>query len=69
MQVGAEAEAEAQAKAKVLDGRIDGRITYTQWLDDYGKVLADLTVTKLPPHAQHALGGPFGASSRWVVVE
>jgi glycine cleavage system aminomethyltransferase T/glycine/D-amino acid oxidase-like deaminating enzyme len=35
-----------RVSANAVDGR-PGRITYTQWLDDAGRLQADLTVTKL----------------------
>ncbi|EDM79519.1 FAD dependent oxidoreductase [Plesiocystis pacifica SIR-1] len=37
-----------RVSANRVDGKV-GRITYTQWLDEAGKLQADLTVTKLGP--------------------
>ena len=50
-----------QVSAGAVDGEAE-RITYTQWLDDDGRLQADLTVTKLG--RRRLLGGRLGHRAR-----
>ncbi len=53
--------------ANQVDGET-GQITYTQWLDEAGKLQGDLTVTKLAPEMELAGLAPAGANDRYWVV-